>query len=51
MHPHYYNVIKMTPEKAGVFGGCHNFINEAHNNREFLRIVMDDCPVLAVQSS
>jgi hypothetical protein len=37
--------------EARVFGGCHNLSNEAHNNREFLRIVMDDCPVLAVQSS
>jgi hypothetical protein len=49
---HYYHVVKMTAKKVGIFGGCHNLITEAHNNREFLtRIIMEDSPVLAVQSS
>jgi hypothetical protein len=48
VHSHYYHAIKMTAEKVGIFGGCHNIINEAHNNHEFLRIVIEDCPVLAV---
>jgi hypothetical protein len=38
----------VTAEKVGIFGGCHNLINEAHNNCEFpRRIIMEDHPVLA----